>query len=114
MEKTTTGTLVDGFTYKEAKQLDFTLNATVTAGDLFDAEIEAESAYNELAFKGALLARQLINIGECKGPFTLQQIRALSAKDYGVLRAAQRALEAEVNSDPNASSDEESGSPSHS
>lgn len=88
----TTGTLPHGFMYKGKLQKTFEMTAVETAGDLFDAELECGGIQNELAFNGALMARQLVRIGDCEGPFTLEQIRTLKPADFTALRIAQGKL----------------------
>lgn len=89
---TITGTLPHGFMFKEKLQKSFEMREVETAGDLFDAEIESGGVENQLAFNGSLIARQLVRIGECEGPFTLQQIRTMKPADYSALRVAQGKL----------------------
>jgi phage FluMu protein gp41 len=95
-----TGTLKDGLVFKQQPQFDFEMRPIQTTGELFDAEIEAAGVENQLAFNGALMARQLVRVGDCNGPFSLAQIRALSPRDWQILRAAQAKLNA-VDDDPN-------------
>lgn len=87
-----TGKLVDGFMFKEKKQFEFEMRKIATAGELFDAEVESGGVENQLAFNGALIARQLVRIGDFTGPFGLGHIRKLSPADFGELRAAQGKL----------------------
>lgn len=87
-----TGKLIHGFEYQDMLQRDFEMREVTNVGELFDAEIEAGGIENQLAFNGALMARQLVRIGACEGPFTLEQIRRLKPADYQVLRAAQGKL----------------------
>ena len=111
MGQSVMGKLKDGLEYKRVKQFDFELAGATSAGALFDAEIESGGGENQLAFNGAMMAQQLVSIGDCPGPFSMLQIRALSATDYNILRSAQNTLQLRQASDPNASSDsEESGS----
>lgn len=90
--KIQTGTLTHGFEFKGKPQHDFEMREVATAGELFDAEIESGGVENQLAFNGALVARQLIRIGDCTGPFTLDQIRKLHPVDFQALRIAQGKL----------------------
>ena len=90
--KKTTGKLVDGFTFKDKKHFEFEMRTIATAGELFDAEVESGGVENQLAFNGALMARQLERIGDCTGPFGIEHIRNMSPDDYGQLRAAQGKL----------------------
>lgn len=97
--KTQTGKLIDGFEYQGKKHTDFVMEAVTSAGDLFDAEIESNGVENQLAFNGALMARQLVRIGDCEGPFTIEQIRVLSPADFQALRIAQGKLNVAQTSD---------------
>ena len=99
MSQMQTGKLKDGFIYKGKTQLDFEMGPVERAGDLFDAEIESGGVENELAFNAALMAVQLKRIGECDGPFGLNNIRSLSPEDYKILRVAQIKLNV-VDADP--------------
>ncbi|MFK4751439.1 hypothetical protein [Oceanobacter antarcticus] len=101
-----TGTLKDGLLFKQQPQFEFEMRPIMTTGELFDAEIEAEGVEHQLTFNGALMARQLVRVGECPGPFSLAQIRALSPRDWQILRAAQATLNS-VTDDPNEPSDSE-------
>ena len=101
---TQSGTLKDGLMFKGQPQFEFDMRPIQTTGELFDAEMEANGVDNQLSFQGALLARQLVRVGDCQGPFTLQQIRALSPRDWTILRTAQATLGA-MDNDPNAASD---------
>lgn len=92
MTKTTNGTLIHGFEYQGELQTEFEMREVLNAGELFDAEIESEGAHNQLAFAGAVMARQLVRIGEFKGPFTLEQIRKLKPADFQLLRVHQGKL----------------------
>ncbi len=102
MAKTTTGSLIDGFEYRGEVQFAFEMGKVKTAGALFDAEIESNGVENTLAFNGALMAGQLISIGTCNGPFSIEQIKNLSPDDFGVLRGAQIELNQVQNKIPNA------------
>lgn len=86
------GKLVDGFSFKEKKHFDFEMRPIANAGELFDAEIESGGVENQLAFNGALIARQLVRIGECTGPFGIDHVRNMSPSDFGALRTAQGKL----------------------
>ena len=103
MEKTDTikGKLLDGFEYSGEKQFDFVMGKVKTAGALFDAEIESNGVENTLAFNGALMAGQLISIGICEGPFTIEQIKTLSPSDFGTMRTAQAKLNEVEKESPN-------------
>jgi phage FluMu protein gp41 len=63
-----------------------------TVADLIDAETEA-SAMSPITFNAHLLVRQFVQVGDFKGPFTINMVRALKPADWRVLRAAQQELE---------------------
>lgn len=108
MPKVQTGQLKHGLFHKDQPQREFEMRGVQTAGELFEAEIESGGVHNQLAFNGALMARQLVRVGECTGPFSIEQIRALSPADFSILRTAQMNLDKAEN--PNGeSSDSESG-----
>lgn len=92
MERIQEGTLPHGFEYKGHLQTAFKMREVGNAGELFDAEIEAGGVENQLAFNGALIARQLLSIGDCKGPFSIEQIRKMKPADFQALRVAQGKL----------------------
>ncbi len=111
MAKNVSGKLKHGLEYKGVQQFAFELSGITTAGALFDAEVESGGIENQLAFNGALMAQQLVSIGDCPGPFSMLQIRGLSPGDFNILRNAQVNLDQLQSNDPNALSDsEESGS----
>ena len=62
-----------------------------TVEDLLDAETEA-SVTQPLTFNAQLMIRQLVRVGDFKGPFTLNMIKRLKPADWRVLRAAQTEL----------------------
>jgi phage FluMu protein gp41 len=92
VERIQEGTLPHGFEYKGHLQTAFKMREVGNAGELFDAEIEAGGVENQLAFNGALIARQLVSIGDCKGPFSIEQIRKMKPADFQALRIAQGKL----------------------
>ncbi|MGI1672230.1 MAG: hypothetical protein K6L74_18165 [Neptuniibacter sp.] len=106
MSNTITGTLPHGFKYEGTLQTEYEMRKVATAGELFDAEVEADGAHNQLAFNGALMARQLIRIGSFNGPFSFEQIRSMKPEDFTALRIAQGKLNAVLQDD---SSGSESG-----
>ncbi|MGB1239844.1 MAG: hypothetical protein ACPG4U_16620 [Pseudomonadales bacterium] len=96
------GKLIDGFVFKEARQYDFVMTPIKTVESMFNAELESGGFHNQLAFSGALIAEQLQSIGSCPGPFTFEQIKGLSPRDFQILRKAQHALDdAAQAEDPN-------------
>jgi len=70
-----------------------------TVEDLLDAETEA-SVMQPLGFNAQLMVRQLVRVGDFKGPFTLNMIKRLKAADWRQLRAAQQELEALGEAEP--------------
>lgn len=85
------GTLKRGLTIGETTHTEFEMRE-YDVGDLLDAETET-SVTSVLNFNAQLMTRQLIRVGTFKGPFTVNQLRKLSALDWRILRAAQGALE---------------------
>lgn len=55
-----------------------------TTGDMFDAE-DAAPAHKRLSYRGALLARQIVRLGELSGPLDFQIIRKLHREDFDQL-----------------------------
>lgn len=99
------GKLKRGFQIGETKHLDFELRE-YTVADLIDAEAETHVT-QVIAFNAQLMVRQLIRIGDFKGPFTVGQIKTLAPVDWRILRAAQMGLESLGEDEP---SDSESSS----
>jgi phage FluMu protein gp41 len=71
---------------------DFELRPAV-AGDMFDAE-EAASPDKPLAYRGALIGRQLVRLGNMEGPIPFDLVRKLHPEDFGQLVDALEAVEA--------------------
>jgi phage FluMu protein gp41 len=93
MERTTTqGTLKHGLKVGNEVHKHFVMREAL-AGDIFDAENDA-TADKPTAFRGALIARQLVSIGGFHGPFTLKMIGQLKATDLATLMKAQQELDA--------------------
>lgn len=92
------GTLRHGLKVGDTLHKDYVLREATTA-DLFDAEDEA-SPTKRLAYRGALIGRQLVKLGELSGPFKLDLIRKLHPADFDALVAAQAELEKEGNAEP--------------
>ncbi|KJZ09486.1 hypothetical protein TW85_21970 [Marinomonas sp. S3726] len=86
------GKLTNGILFEGKKQTDYEMREVETAGELFDAEIESGGVENQLAFNGALIARQLVRVGDFTGPFGIEHIRKLSPQDFTELRKAQGKL----------------------
>jgi len=78
-----TGSLKHGLKVGEATYKDYEIREATTA-DLFDAEEQAPVS-RRLAFKGALLGRQLVRLGELSGPIDLKLIRKLHPADFDQL-----------------------------
>ncbi len=81
------GDLKHGLRIGEKLHTHFAVGAADT-GDLFDAE-EQIPASRPLAYRAALLTRQLEYIGDYRGPFTLDMLRKLHPVDFGLLVDAQ-------------------------
>lgn len=102
-----TGTLKRGLKIGEIVHKEFVLRPDVTAGDYFAAE-ESVGARNTLRFSAALVARQLVSIGEFKGPFSADLLAKLTPDDLGILIAKRDELELAGNVE---SPDEQTSSP---
>jgi len=85
------GRLKRGFKIGNAEHFDFEMRE-YDVGDLMDAEGETHISA-VIAFNAQLMVRQLIRIGDFKGPFTSGQLRKLAPVDWRILRAAQTELE---------------------
>lgn len=85
------GTLPHGLKVGDKLHKDYELREAITA-DLFDAEEEAPPN-RRLAYRGALIGRQLVKLGELSGPISLELIRKLHPKDFDHLVEASAALE---------------------
>ena len=85
------GRLLKGMNIPGGVGRDFSMRE-YTVADLIDAETEA-SALSPITFNAHLLVRQLVQLGDFKGPFTINMVRALKPADWRVLRAAQQELE---------------------
>lgn len=81
------GPLRHGFTIGGVLHKDFQMRSVVV-DDLLDAELETDVT-KPLNFSAALLARQLVKVGNFEGPFTVGMIRRLKPIDWRLLRAAQ-------------------------
>ena len=84
---TVKGTLKHGLKVGDVRHCDFELRDSTTA-DMFDAEDDAP-AHKRLAFRGALLARQIVKLGEMSGPLEFSMIRKLDREDFDQLVDAQ-------------------------
>lgn len=92
MSATVKGTLKHGLKIGETLHRDYELREAGTA-DLFDAE-DSAPVNKRLAFQGALIALQLVKLGELSGPIDFKLIRKLHPADFDQLVAdKQRADE---------------------
>jgi phage FluMu protein gp41 len=77
------GTLKHGLKVGETLHKDYEVREATTA-DLFDAEDQAPVT-KRLSYKGALLGRQLVRLGELSGPIDIAMIRKLHPADFELL-----------------------------
>lgn len=84
------GDLKHGLTIGEKTHKHFVLREC-SMGDMFDAE-ELVPASRQLAFRAALLTKQLVSIGDYHGPFTMQMLRKFEPADFTELMNAQDQL----------------------
>jgi len=91
-------TLKHGLKVGDAVHKDYEIREATTA-DLFDAEDQAPVT-KRLAFKGALLGRQLVRLGELSGPIDLALIRKLHPADFDQLCADMDKVDEEGNAQP--------------
>ena len=92
------GTLKHGLKVGDTLHKHYVLRDATTA-DLFDAEDEA-SPSKRLQYRGALIGRQLVKLGELSGPIKLDLIRKLHPADFDALVAAQAELEEAGKAEP--------------
>lgn len=81
------GLLIDGIA-----QRGFSLREA-TVDDLLEAEMESDVT-KPLNFSAQLMVRQLVQVGDFKGPFTINMIRRLKPVDWRILRDAQGMVDA--------------------
>lgn len=96
MEKQTltrNGTLKHGLKVGDKVHKEFELRQC-TAGDYFAAEAAADSS-KSITFQAALIAQQLVRIGEFEGPFTLRMLATLHPSDLNAMVNARVELEAQ-------------------
>lgn len=91
MTHTVKGELPHGLTDDGKTHKAFELRAATT-GDMFDAEAVA-AADKPLAYRGALIARQIVSLGTLEGPIDYDLIRRLQPEDFGRLITAQDEVE---------------------
>jgi phage FluMu protein gp41 len=85
------GTLTDGLVVGDSILKEFELRVC-TVADMFAAEQNA-SPERFLAFRGALIARQLVRLGDLSGPIDFDLIGQLTPRDLGQLIDALDAVE---------------------
>lgn len=85
------GTLKHGLRIGELIHKDFVMREAL-AEDMFAAESDA-TAERPMSFRAALIARQLVRIGEFDGPFSLAMLGKLKANDMNRLVRAQVELD---------------------
>lgn len=86
-----TGTLKHGLKVGEDVLTAYELRPA-TAGDMFDAERYA-SPDKALAYRGALIAVQLVRLGDLSGPLDFELIRELHPEDFAQLVDALEEVE---------------------
>lgn len=77
------GTLKHGLKIGDTVHKDYEIRESTTA-DMFDAEDDAPTT-KRLAFRGALLARQIVKLGELSGPLDFSMVRKLHREDFDQL-----------------------------
>lgn len=105
---TKTGTLRFGLKVGGALHKEFELR-DCTAADYFDAENEAGTD-KQLKFNAALVARQLVRIGDFQGPFNSALLGTLRPVDVRMMIDARDQLELEGNGQPPAGQDNSTAS----
>ena len=85
------GSLKDGVEIGGKVAKDFELREA-TVGDMFDAE-ELAPADRQVAYQGALISRQLVQLGDVPGPISMEVIRRLTPADFSLLCAKTKELE---------------------
>ncbi|MGH8426383.1 MAG: hypothetical protein ACRES7_00160 [Gammaproteobacteria bacterium] len=86
------GTLKHGLKVGDKLHKDYELRESTTQ-DMFDAEADAPSD-RRLAFQGALLARQIVKLGDLGGPLDFSLIGKLHPEDFTDLIADAAAADA--------------------
>lgn len=96
-------TLRDGLKIGETKHLDIEIR-DVTAGDLIDATAESEKLVqvpgegsqlvSSPTLVGAnMLRRQIVRVGDYKGPLSLAELKLFSAFDFGLINSTIERME---------------------
>lgn len=88
---TVKGELKDGVDIGGQLAKRFEMRAA-TAGDMFDAEVMAPPD-RQVAYRGALMAQQLVSLGDVPGPIGFEVIRRLTPDDFTRLFDVQQELE---------------------
>lgn len=96
------GSLTRGLRVGDAVHKEFEIRAATT-GDLLDAETDAPVDHR-LAFRAALLARQVVKLGTLSGPLDFKLLRGLHPADFDELSRAQQQADEEGNAEPSSSS----------
>lgn len=86
------GTLPGGMRIEEVTHHDFEMREA-DVGDIMDAEAEADVT-KPISFNAQMMVRQLVSVGDFKGPFTIGMIKRLHPADFRTLRAVQMELDA--------------------
>lgn len=84
-------TLIDGVEIGGKRALEFEMRAA-TAGDMFDAEGLAP-ADRPVSYEGALIACQLVRLGDVPGPIGMEVIRRLTPRDFDLLHRTRKELD---------------------
>lgn len=92
------GTLKHGLKVGEAVHKEYEIREGTTA-DLFDAEDEAP-VHKRLSYKGALLGRLLVRLGDLSGPIDMVMIRKLHRADFDQLCSDLDKVDQEGKSEP--------------
>lgn len=92
------GTLKHGLKIGDTVHKDYEIRESDTT-DMFEAEDEAPTT-KRLAYNGAILARQIVRLGELSGPFNLSWLKKLHKEDVHQLFDEQDRVEALGKSEP--------------
>lgn len=92
------GTLKHGLKVGDAVYKDYEIRESDT-NDMFAAEDDAP-AHKRLSYNGALLARQIVRLGELSGPFDLAWLKKLHKDDVRKLFDEQDKVEELGKSEP--------------